>query len=264
MEFTKDQWRGLKEHCDERGVVFLSSPFSDESIDLLLDLGIKAWKVASGEVNNLPMIQRLVATGLPILFSSGMSYLNELETSVALCESANVEYGLFQCTTAYPCPPERIGLNLLDELRGHFDCPVGLSDHSGEVYPALAAVAVGCQILEVHITFSKKMFGPDVPASLDLEQLNTMVEGVRYIEKMHAHPIDKKNAVDEVIPMRSLFLKSLVARRDLKIGEVLKDTDVSCKKPGTGILSEKLELYVGKTLTRDVQADSLFSIEDFS
>ena len=132
------------------------------------------------------------------------------------------------------------------------------------MYPALAAVAVGCQILEVHITFSKKMFGPDVPASLDLEQLKTMVEGVRYIEKMHAHPIDKKNAVDEVIPMRSLFLKSLVARRDLKIGEVLKDTDVSCKKPGTGILSEKLELYVGKTLTRDVQADSLFSIEDFS
>ena len=138
MEFTAEQWAGLKTHADEKGLVFLSSPFSGEAVELLRKLGMTAWKVASGELTNLPMIQEMARDRKPLMLSTGMSPLGEIDAAVKIVQDANAPFAVFQCTTRYPSPPEAIGLNVLDELRARYNCAVGLSDHSGTIYPALA------------------------------------------------------------------------------------------------------------------------------
>ena len=134
MSFPEEQWQGLAQHAQERGLIFLSSPFSVEAIDLLIRVGMPAWKVASGEVANLQMLDRMSRTGMPVIFSSGMSPLQELDNSVAYVRERGVPVAVLQCTTAYPCPPEKIGLNMIPFFREHYDCPVGLSDHSSTIY----------------------------------------------------------------------------------------------------------------------------------
>jgi len=245
MEFSEEQWRGLKGHAEDRGLVFLSSPFSGEAVELLERIGMVAWKVASGEVSNAPLLERLLATKRPILLSSGMSPLAELDATVARAQAAQVPIAVLQCTTAYPCPPERIGLNLLPLFRERYRCPVGLSDHSGTIFAGLAAAALGCDVLEVHVTLSREMFGPDVPASVTTSEL-----------------VDKDTAAGDVAAMRRLFTKSLVARVDLAAGTVLHVEHLSFKKPGTGIPSERIESVLGRPLRRDVARDQLLTWED--
>ncbi len=263
MEFSPEQWKGLKDHCDERGIIFLSSPFSFEAIDLLNNLGIIAWKVASGEVNNIPLIKKLVATRLPILLSSGMSYPDELDQVVEICRTNHSPFALLQCTTSYPCPPERIGLNIMQEYGEKYKCPIGLSDHSGEIYPGLAALVKGAKILEVHVTFHKNMFGPDVPASLDLTQLSELIRGVRYTEKILQNPVNKLEQVDSISSIRKLFTKSIIAKSNLQAGKLLSINDVTFKKPGTGIPSNLLEIYEGRRLQKDIPAGDFLKDEDF-
>jgi N-acetylneuraminate synthase len=155
MEFTADQWTGLNRHTDERGLLFLSSPFSNEAVELLTRVGVAAWKIASGEVNNVPMFEQMAATRLPMLVSTGMSPLTVIDEAVERARSHQLPLAVLQCTSAYPCPAEKVGLNLLDTFRNRFDCAVGLSDHSGSVYPGLATVALGVEVLEVHVTFNR-------------------------------------------------------------------------------------------------------------
>jgi N,N'-diacetyllegionaminate synthase len=262
MEFAEEHWVGLKRHAEERGLVFLSSPFSGEAVDLLEKIGMVAWKVASGEVSNAPLLQRLLATNRPLLLSSGMSGLAELDVTVARAQAASVPIAVLQCTTAYPCPPERIGLNLLSFFRERYDCPVGLSDHSGTTFAGLAAAALGCDVLEVHVTLSREMFGPDVPASVTTAELKQLVEGVRFIERMRASPVDKDAAAGDAAAMRHLFTKSVVARVDLAAGTVLRPEHLSFKKPGTGIPSERADSVLGRPLRRAVARDQLLTWED--
>src|SRR5262249_7900571 len=127
MEFSEAQWHGLKAHADERGLLFLSSPFSVEAVDLLTRVGVAAWKIASGEVSTRPMFERLAATRLPVLLSTGMSALGEIDAAVRQVQNADLQLAVMQCTSAYPCPPEKIGLNLLDVFRNRYGCAVGLS-----------------------------------------------------------------------------------------------------------------------------------------
>src|SRR5436309_2202786 len=163
MEFTESQWHELKRHADHLGLLFLSSPFSLEAVELLERVGVAAWKVASGEVSNVPMFERMSATGLPMLLSSGMSSLEEIDEVVQRVKQKGLPLAVLQCTTAYPCPPEKVGLNLIPEFRARYGCAIGLSDHSGTIYPGLAAATLGIEVLEVHVAFSREMFGPDVP-----------------------------------------------------------------------------------------------------
>lgn len=262
MEFTEEQWLGLKRHADERGLLFLSSPFSLEAVELLERVGVPAWKVASGEVGNVPMFERMSATGLPMLLSSGMSGLDELDNAVHRVKQKNLPLAVLQCTTAYPCPPEKVGVNLIPEFRKRYSCAVGLSDHSGTIYPGLAAATLGIEILEVHVTLSVEMFGPDVPASLTTGELGQLIEGVRFIEKMKANPVDKNKAADETAPLRNLFTKSVVARSDLPGGIVLREEHLAVKKPGTGIPAARLPELLGTRLLRDIKADELLQDTD--
>jgi N-acetylneuraminate synthase len=255
MEFTEEQWHGLKQHADERGLQFLSSPFSIEAVDLLTRVGVAAWKVASGEVSNTLLLDRMLTTGLPMLLSSGMSSLHELDAAVAMAQKQGVPLTVLQCTSAYPCPPEKIGLNMLPFLRDRYECAVGLSDHSGTIYAGLAAATLGISMLEVHVTFSREMFGPDVPASVTLEELRQLVEGIRFIEAMRAHPVDKDAMAETMAPLRHLFTKSVVACTDLPAGTVLRTEHLTVKKPGTGIPAARLPELLGRTLGHAVVRD---------
>jgi N,N'-diacetyllegionaminate synthase len=257
MEFTEEQWTGLKAHAEERGLLFLSSPFSIEAAEMLERLGMKAWKVASGEVSNPMLFDYLIGTGKPMLISTGMSPLEEIDAAVKRIEAP---LAVMQCTTAYPCPPEKLGLNMIPFFRERYGCAVGLSDHSGTIYPGLAAVTLGAEVLEVHVTLSREAFGPDVPASLTTAELRQLVEGVRFLER--ALPVDKDVMAVEMEPLRQMFTKSVVARFDLPEGTVLTPEHLTVKKPGGGIPPARMPELIGGRLRRAVKADEALRFED--
>ena len=175
MEFRPEQWQGLREHAARRGLLFLSSPFSLEAVELLERLGVAGWKIASGEINHFALLDATAATGRPVMLSTGMSPLAEVDAAVERVRSHGVPLAVLQCTSLYPCPPELVGLNLIPEFRARYGCAVGLSDHSATIYPGLAAAALGIEVLEVHITLSREMFGPDVVASVTTAELRQLV-----------------------------------------------------------------------------------------
>lgn len=264
MEFTEAQWLGLRHHADERGLQFLSSPFSLEAVELLERVGVAAWKVASGEVGNRALLERMAASRLPMLLSSGMSDLAELDAAVQLARDHALDVTVLQCTSAYPCPPEQVGLNMLPLLRERYACPVGLSDHSGTIFPALAAASLGASVIELHVTLSREMFGPDVPASVTTSELRQLVEGVRFIERMLASPVDKDAMAAQMAPMRTLFTRSLVTREALAAGTILRAEHLTLKKPGSGLPAERLPTLIGRCLARDLAADTLIQEDDLA
>ncbi|HMG36654.1 MAG TPA: N-acetylneuraminate synthase family protein [Blastocatellia bacterium] len=264
MEFTEEQWAGLKRHCDDRGVAFLSSPFSVEAVELLTRIGVAAWKIASGEVTSGPMFERITETRLPVLLSTGMSPISEIDSAVEKVKSRGLPLTVMQCTSMYPTPAERVGLNMIPWFKQRYGCAVGLSDHSGEIYAGLAAATLGASVIEVHATFSREMFGPDVPVSLTGTALAQLVTGVRAIEKMLANPVDKDSVAAELSDMRRMFNKSVVARTDLASGTILKREHLTAKKPGTGIPASKLEDLIGRQLCRPVFKDEILKQEDIA
>ncbi len=263
MEFTPEQWAGLAAHARERGLVFLSSPFSEAAVDLLEKLDMPAWKVASGETNNPILLERMAATGKPILLSTGMSPLREIDEVVTWLQGLGLPLAVFQCTSRYPSPPETIGLNMLEVFRQRYDVPVGLSDHSAKIYAGLAAATLGANLLEVHVTLSREAFGPDVVASLTTAELRQLVEGVRFIEQTLAHPVDKDVNAAEMDRMRRTFGKALVARRDLPAGHRLTKADLTARKPASaGIPASERDAALGRALRRALPAGSFITEDD--
>ena len=262
MEFTEEQWRGLADHARQRSILFLSSPFSVQAVELLDRIGLPIWKIASGETSNTMLLDRILGTRKPVLLSTGMSPIEEIDAAVARVRARAVDVGVFQCTTVYPCPAEKIGLNLIPFYRERYGCWVGLSDHSATIYPGLAGAALGMDMLEVHVALSREMFGPDVIASVTTDELRQLVDGVRFIERMRANPIDKDASAQETAPLRKLFTRSLVASADLPAGTVITREHVAIKKPGTGLPPERLEDIIGRRLARPVTVDQLLAVDD--
>jgi N,N'-diacetyllegionaminate synthase len=259
MEFTEEQWLGLKKHAEEKGLEFISSPFSIDAAQMLRRIGIQTWKVASGELTNGPLFDFLLETHLPIMVSTGMSRIEEVDEVVERTRSKNVPVALLQCTSMYPCPPEKVGLNMIPFYRGKYGCPVGLSDHSGTIFAGLAAATIGIEVLEVHVTLSRECFGPDVIASVTTQELRTLVEGVRFIETMKVHSVDKDQMAVEMKPVRDLFTKSIVAITDLPSGATLTRDCLSLRKPGTGIPADRLPFLIGRRLGRSVTAGEILT-----
>ncbi len=262
MEFTEAQWLGLKAHADKAGLLFLSSPFSVEAADLLQRVGVAAWKIASGEVSNPLLFDRIARSGLPVLLSTGMSRMFEIDSAVARIRSAGLPPAVLQCTSLYPTPPEKVGLNMIPLFGERFQCPVGLSDHSGSIAPGLAAVALGASLIEVHATLSREMFGPDVPASVTTAELAQLVEGVRVIERAMANPVDKDSIASELGEVRQMFARSVAVRADLPAGTVLHRDHLTLKKPGIGLPATRLADVVGRRLRRPVARDALVMEDD--
>jgi len=262
MEFTPEQWAGLAAHASERKLIFLSSAFSIAAVDLLKKLGMAAWKVGSGEVGTHDLLDAMLAAGGPILLSTGMSTYAEIGDVLTRLRQRGAEVALFQCTSRYPVSLAEVGLNVIDELRQRFKCPAGLSDHSGTVHPALAAMAQGADMVEAHIVFDKRMFGPDTPASLTVEDFKRVVQARDAIAEMLAHPVDKDRIADDLSATRAMFGKSVALARNLPAGTVLARDMLTVKKPGTGIPAAELDSIVGRRLKRDAAAQRLLSRDD--
>ena len=262
MEFSESQWQELKKHSDQAGLHFLSSPFSLKAVDLLDRLGMNTWKIASGEINNLPLIDKIISTNKPIILSTGLSDISEITSVVNYVTKAGNPLALLQCTSQYPSTADTIGINVIEEFRQTFGCAVGLSDHSGTIYSGLAAAASKIQVLEVHIALSHEMFGPDIAASVTTKELKTLVEGVRYIETIASNPVDKSTLTTDAINLRSIFMKSLYSTRTINKGEKIAITDLTTKKPGTGIPANKINDIIGKITKSKIEENSMIKMED--
>ena len=241
MEFTPDQWAGLAEHAKKRGLGFLSSAFSVHAVELLSRIGVDAWKLASGEHRSDDVLDRICSTGLPVLISTGMSPYAEIDRSVARVRAGGAPPVVLQCTSRYPTPLAEIGLDVIDEYRRRYGCPVGLSDHSGSIFPGLAAMARGADLIEVHLTFDRRMFGPDVPASLTVSELELLCRGRDAFDEMRRNPVNKDEMSEKLAPMRSLFHKSIAPAAALPAGTLLTRDMLTFKKPGTGIPPDDIE-----------------------
>jgi N,N'-diacetyllegionaminate synthase len=262
MEFTKDQWRGLAEHAKSKGLIFLSSPFSHEALDLLIELDVKAWKVGSGEFNSANLLEKMIKTKLPILYSTGMSYWKEIDKQVEIFNNNGAEFVLMQCTSMYPTPIEFTGINIIDEFRQRYNCLTGLSDHSGDIYTSIFASSIKVDVIEVHVTFDRKMFGPDTSSSLEFKELSILTEANRKFHNLRNLSVDKDNVANQLSQTRKLFTKSLAPSKDLKPGDILTYADLMLKKPGTGLSEFDAKTIVGRKIKKHVPFNQLLSWDD--
>ena len=264
MEFTLEQWKDIKKHCDEVGLDFICSPFSNLAVDWLEEVGVHTYKIGSGEVNNLLLLEKITRTGKPIIISSGMSSFAELDDTVAFLKSKNARFSILQCTTAYPTMPEQYGLNVIGELKERYHVPIGFSDHSSWVSTGIAAVALGAEILEFHVVFHKEIFGPDTAASLTIMQTKLLVEAVNKIQLAQNNPINKNdnNAFKE---LKSIFEKSLAINKDLPAGHVITFEDLESKKPkGFGIATQNFNEVIGRKLKNNKSKWDFLNEEDLT
>lgn len=264
MSFNINQWKQIKNHCDDVGLEFISTPFSNMAVDLLEELNVKRYKVGSGDTSNLLLLEKISKTSKPIILSTGMSSFQEIKKSIDFSSSRGIHTSILQCTTQYPSKPENVGLNVIQEMKNIFNIPIGFSDHSGEIYAPLAAVAKGAQIIEVHITFHKEMFGPDTSSSLTIEKFEELVLGIRYLDKAEKNALDK-NDINGFKSLKKMFGKTLSVNKDLQKGSVLNFLDLEHKKPsGMGISAEDYKQYLGQKLIRDKKKWDFLTLDDFN
>lgn len=260
--FSPSQWRKLATHCADQGVIFLSSPFSLEAVDLLEDVGVSAYKIASGEVSNRPLLEKIAALGKPVLLSSGMSTWAEVDAAAAVLGTCP-ETIIMQCTSVYPCPPEKVGLNVLSDIRTRYPNAIpGYSDHCPGLAAAFAATALGARVIEKHLTFSRAMYGSDAPLATEPQEFKAMCRGLRDIWTMSASPVDKDALARELADMKRIFEKSVVAAEDIAAGTTVTRAQLAFKKPGDGIPAARYDELIGRRLVVQVSADHKFSWDD--
>ena len=253
MEFAPEQWAGLKQHCEEKGLEFMSSPFSNAAVDLLEKIGVKRYKIGSGEVSNFLLLERIAKTGKPVIISSGMSSFDELDATVNKAKSLGMDYSIMQCSSNYPTKPEQYGLNLISEFKDRYKVSVGFSDHSARIETCLAAVTLGAELIEFHAVLNKDSFGPDVSSSLTISEISELIQGVNNICRALQNPVDKSDN-SSYSEMKTIFEKSLAVNKDLNKGHVLRFEDLEAKKPyGQGIPATDFDQVIGKALNKDCE-----------
>lgn len=246
-----DQEQRLLEYCREKGVMYLSTPFSRAAADRLERLGVSAYKIGSGECNNYPLIEHVAGFGKPIILSTGMNNMETISRSVEILRRYAIPFALMHCTSMYPTPYDKIRLGALREMQLAFpDAVLGLSDHSLSNYPCLGAVACGASLLERHFVSDKSWPGPDVEISMSPEELHELIDGSRIIHQCLG---GAKGILPEEQPTIDFAYATVVAIRDIKAGEIFSKDNIWVKRPGTGeILAADFELVLGKKAAVDI------------
>jgi N-acetylneuraminate synthase len=248
MSFIESDWAAVKRHCDQIGVEFLATPFSNAAIDLLERLDVTRYKIGSGDVTNALLIERVSRTGKEAILSTGLSTFEEVTQAVRVLRKSGVV--VLQCTTCYPTAANDIGLDAIADLRHRLHCPTGLSDHSGKIYAGIAAAAVGASVVEAHVTFDRRMFGPDAKASLNVDEFAQLVDGIRFVELARGGSAGKTLS-PEFTNLRTTFGRTIAVNRDLPSGHVLAFEDLEGKKPaGLGLPTSALPQVLGRRLRR--------------
>lgn len=260
LELNFADFERVKRHCDDIGIEFLSTPDDEESLAFLVQLGIRLIKVGSGEVTNLPYLAKIGAVRKPVILSTGMARLGEIESALDRLESSGAgPVTLLHCTTEYPCPYSDVNLRAMDTLRAAFKRPVGYSDHTEGIEVAIAAAARGAETVEKHFTLDRSLPGPDHRASLDPEALGAMVRGIRIVEACLGTG-EKKPAADEA-RNRNVVRRSIVASRRIRAGETMSEANLTAKRAGGGGIDVALwDFIVGRTAHREYEADDLIVI----
>lgn len=256
LELSYDAFSRLKQYCEEVGITFLSTPFDLESVAFLDELGVPFWKIPSGEVTNLPYLEALAKTGRPVVMSTGMCEMGEIEAALrVLREHGTSDIRLLHCNTEYPTPFADVNLRAMETMRRAFGVEVGYSDHTKGIEVPIAAVALGATIIEKHFTLDRNMEGPDHKASLEPDELAAMVSAIRNIEQAlgsgekTASPSERKNI--------AVVRKSIVAKRAIKQGEVFSEENLTAKRPGTGISPMRWFEVIGQVAAKDYMRDEI-------
>jgi len=262
LEISFEDFVKLKKYCDKKGIIFLSTPFDHQSIDFLYDL-VDIYKIPSGEIINYPYLKHIAAKNKLIIMSTGMANLGEVEEAINTIRSVNskAEISLLHCTTNYPTPYEEVNLKAMQTLAAAFKLPVGYSDHTLGIEVPVAAVAMGAKIIEKHFTLDKKLPGPDHKVSLEPDELKEMVTAIRNIEMALGDGIKKPNKSE--IEIKKVVRKSLIATRDIRAGEIIKESDIAIKRPGTGLLPKFKEIIIGMKIVNDIREDEPFRWGNF-
>ena len=258
--FSKDEWKKLSDYSLSLGITFLSSPFSLEAVDLLESIGISQYKIPSGEVTNIPMLEKIASIGKPVLLSSGMSDWNELDTAVNIFNK-KCDLTVMQCSSSYPCKPNEVGLNILKEIKRRYVCKIGYSDHTIGYAAPVAAAALGASVIEKHFTFSRHMFGSDAKHSMEPNEFKILCKSIKEVWSIMHSPVDK-NDINKYSQMKEIFQKSIVASQNLNSGTIVKIEHIAFKKPGTGISASNYQEVLGKTLTKDYKKNEMINIKN--
>jgi N,N'-diacetyllegionaminate synthase len=262
LELSFDAFRELAGYCRERGILFLSTPFDEESADFLFELGVPAFKIGSGELTNLPFMQHVALKGLPMIVSTGMADLSDVEAAVlALRRAGNSQIILLHCVSAYPADPATVNLRAMRALARQFNVPVGFSDHTRGVEVAVGAAALGACVLEKHFTLDRRLPGPDHAASLDPRELAEMVNAVRTVQAALGNGIKQPVEAERDVALASR--RSLVAARAIRAGAKLAADDVQMRRPGTGLSPSRLCELAGRTVRVDIPSGSQLKLEMF-
>ena len=258
LELDVEAHKELIAYCQEKDIMFLSTPFDHESIDLLSDLGLKIFKIASGEITNLPYLRHIGSLDKKVLLSTGMSQLGEVGNALDILINAGTSKDnitVLHANTMYPTPMEDVNLNAMLTIQKEFDVDIGYSDHTLGIEVDIAAVAMGASCIEKHFTLDKAMDGPDHKASLEPEELKAMVDAIRNIEKALGSS-EKRSSPSESVNI-DVVRKSIFAKIAIKKGEVLSENNLSIKRPGNGISPMKWDEVAGTIATKEYQEDEL-------
>jgi len=261
--FDKEQWKELKRKCDLEEIEFMSSPFSIEAVNLLENLKMQRYKIPSGEVTNLPMLDLIAQTEKQILLSTGMSTISEIEDALETINKYHNNIIILQCTSEYPCTLENVGLNIMESFARKYSLPVGLSDHTPSIFASLAAVSLGAVYIEKHFTFSKEMYGSDAKYGIEPNEFKYLIEGIREIEIIQDHFIDKNIVAKNKENIKMIYEKSIVLKKDLKKGDSVTNDVIAYKKPGNGIKPKEVSKILNKTINKDIKANTLLKYDDF-
>lgn len=259
LELTDKEFYKLKEYCDSLEIKFLSTPFDMDSIDFLDELGMEVFKIPSGEINNLPYLEKIASKKKTIILSTGMSTLDEVSTAINILNKKGCsKISLLHCTTEYPAPLEDVNLNAMLTMKHEFNLPVGYSDHTQGIEVSLAAVALGACIIEKHFTLDKTMPGPDHKASLEPNELKELVQSIRKVEKTLGDGI--KSPSPSELKNIPIARRSIVALCNIKAGEEFTEQNIICKRPGTGISPMNWYNVLGHKAKKDFFEDELIEL----
>jgi N,N'-diacetyllegionaminate synthase len=262
VELSEDAFRELQNHCRSRGIIFLSTAFDEQSVDFLTDLNVPAFKIPSGEITNTPLLEHVGAKGKPVILSTGMATLGEIDQAMrCLNQSGAPQIALLHCVSEYPADVSRTNLRVMATLSHCFGAPVGLSDHSLGIEIPIAAVALGASIIEKHFTSDKSLPGPDHSASLEPTELKMLVTAIRNVEVALGDGV--KQPTPEELRNAAVVRRSLVAAVDLEAGSSLERSVVAFKRPGTGISMQVLPYLLGRKLRRSVKAGAMLELGMF-
>lgn len=261
LELSFEEHVILKDYCDKKGIMFLSTPFDFESVDLLDKIGVSLYKISSGDLTNIPFLKYIARFNKPMIVSTGMANLGEVELALDAIKSVkDNKVSLLHCTSNYPAAYESVNLNAMLTLKNAFKLPVGYSDHTIGIEVPIAAVAIGASIIEKHFTLDRDMEGPDHKASLNPNEFNQMVMSIRNIEKAFGDGIKKCNIEEENI--KEAARKSIVASKKINKGEVISYSNITFKRPGNGISPIFVEKLIGKIAKQDINTDEFITFEN--